>query len=119
MKTVTKVSMVLWAALTLCYGANASAGSVCYIYLTKPCLVTHNPYFAPGRHFVDPDGIANVSAARCIERAREYKAWCRTPGIEASSIFQVNGLNQIAATTSSDGKSYISNGLGRWTNFKD
>lgn len=120
MKALTKISLVVTALLSMGYGANASAASLCYIYLSKPCLpVISNPYYAPGRYFIDTDGIAKLNAARCVQRAQEYKSYCRTPGIEAISVFQVDGLNSIAGHTSSDGKTYISNGLGRWTTYHD
>lgn len=101
----------------LSFDSKAFAGTRCSVLITKTCLVATslpvNLYF--------PDGFtgANMNAARCVERAREYKQWCRTPGLEAVSVFDVDGLNVIAGHTTSGGKTYISDGIARFTNFHD
>lgn len=115
MKSITKVILSVMFAMIFAQGSQASAGTVCYVYLTAPCLAAGSPISF--RWFADGDGLANMNAARCLERAQEYKSWCTTPGLEAYTIFQVDGSNRIGALTSSDGHVYISDGVARSTAF--
>lgn len=116
MKVLTKISMLRFLAAVALTGfaAPAFAETKCVIGTTRPCLAGQLPLY-----FADGDQYANANAGRCLERAREYKAWCRTPGQEVVSTFQVDGRNVISAHTAADGKSYVSDGLVRFTNFKD
>ncbi len=96
----------------------AMASTVCYIHFNLPCFAA-GPGLPPGRYFVDGDRLANFNAARCVERAREYRAWCQTPGITVSSIFQVSGRNVIGAYTDAEGKTRVTDGVARVTNLHD
>jgi hypothetical protein len=105
--------------------ANASAGTSCLIVLHgPPCLAAINypPASRPEVAFVDGDRLANLNAARCIERAAEYKQWCATPSIgalslEATAYFVVDGRSVLGAQTNQNRKVYIFDGIARFTNF--
>lgn len=115
MTTLTKSSMLALAMLaSFGFASKAEAETRCMIGLTRPCNAAVLPLY-----FQDGEQYANSNAGRCLERAREFKAWCRAPGLEAVSAFQVDGRNVIGGHTARDGKTYISDGVARSTNFKD
>ncbi len=69
--------------------------------------------------FKDVDWAGNAVAARCIERARESMAWCG--GGFAYSVYRVKSHNVIGAgvNATGGGKTYLSDGVSRWTRFHD
>jgi hypothetical protein len=123
MKNVSKSLVSVVAAVLMLGGSNALAGdSTCFINVTAPCrYLGPDPQYAPNRYFVDSDPMANANAGRCVERAQEYKSrlCADSGGLEASAIWQVNGRNVIGSVTSSNGHSYIWDGVTRFTPFHD
>jgi hypothetical protein len=96
---------------------------IIYVQNTHPCtgaakisedFSNHCPQNV---NFKDFDWGANANAARCMERAREFKAWCG--GTVAYSVFRVNNKNVEGAAASSWGTTYIYDGGSRYLNFHD
>lgn len=106
----------MFAVLAMSASVNAAADSICYIYLNKPCLASPLPTTT---YFKDSEAYANANAARCVERAREYKAYCRSPQLDAISVFQVDGRNLAGGVTDSQGRLTLWDGNARITNLKD
>lgn len=111
-----KRSFILAVVLTAVTSFEAMA-SECKVYFTLPCrAAAGNSYFAPLQQFRDVDIGANINTTRCLERAAEYKQWCGSP-LEVWTMFVSEGRSSIAAFASRDGKTYITDGIGRFTGF--
>ncbi|MCO5143422.1 MAG: hypothetical protein M9962_10075 [Oligoflexia bacterium] len=81
-------------------------------------------YYKVNTSFADSEGLANMNAARCLERALEYANWCgdgagiKTTG--AFAYFVVDGRSVINAyADTATQKTSIGDGLARFTRFKD
>jgi hypothetical protein len=89
----------------ICQGAMSSGPEVARKY-------SFNSYF------IDTDGLANLNAARCIDRAQEYATWCGIKVTAVATHFQVDGKNVIAGYATG-GKTYIHDGVARLTRYHD
>jgi hypothetical protein len=112
---------------------SAYAGSTrCLVYVSSSYLCAGAvaagqsalDYYKVNAYFVDTDAVATVNAGRCLERAKEYKAWCSKDGLNANwavTYFQTeNGsTNAIAAIEGSDDKTYLSDGNVRYLRWHD
>lgn len=116
-----KLSMkALIAVSALFFGftaQSASAQTSCLIAVSLPCKAA--PSIVPMRAFADSEGYATVNAGRCLERAAEYRNWCGLPNQTVNVVFTVNGRGVVGAFASNDGKTYIHDGVARYTRFKD
>lgn len=98
----------------------SASNTQCLIHYNAPCLAAGlNFYFRPYQWFKDVVTDANLNAGRCIERAREYRTWCGTPGITVYAIFQSGGVNVIGSYVSTNGVTRVTDGIARVTNLHD
>ena len=74
--------------------------------------------------FADSDGVANMNAGRCLERALDYAKWCgdgnliKTKG--AAAFFLVDGMAVISAyADTATEKTALGDGALRVLRFKD
>ena len=124
-------NMLLLVAVSLFPTLAEAKSTACAIVVVSPhpfCvgaarlgLAYHN-YYGVNRVIYDTDGLANMNAARCLERAQEYQNWCGDGNLikpsYTVSYFQVNGANR-AAGVSVNNKTYVHDGVARYTRFHD
>jgi hypothetical protein len=82
-------------------GQLASADCTIRVDLCKPLGITKRTVFADG------EALANINPARCLERAREYRAWCNSVNEYVGAIFSLNGQVILANYVHSSGKSLL------------
>lgn len=91
--------IILAAALIL--GQIASAECTIRVDACKPMAIKRTTTFQDG------EVAANFNPARCLERAREYRAWCNSENEYVGAIFSINGQVILANYVHSSGKSLL------------
>lgn len=112
--------------------APAFANNRCVVYVSSGHPVCHGAFVAGAAHyytvnawFVDTDPMANFSAGRCLERAKEYKAWCgdgnKIKPNYVYTYFQTDDgtRNVINALEAGDDKTYLGDGVARGLRWHD
>lgn len=112
--------------------ADGKSTNRCLIYVSSAHPVCHGAfvagaaqYYTVNAWFVDTDPLANLNAGRCLERAKEYKAWCGDGNkIKANYVyafFQTNEgtLNVISSLEYTDDKTYLGDGVARMLRWHD
>lgn len=131
------MNLTVLAAAILTVGNVASAADAkntnrCVIYVSSNHPVCHGAlvagaaqYYTVNAWFVDTDPLANLNAGRCLERAKEYKAWCGDGNlIKANYVyafFQTNDgtMNVISSVEGTDDKTYLGDGVARLLRWHD
>ena len=99
----------------------------CLILLKAQCK--RSPNLPVGKWFVDSYLPASQSAARCVERAQQYKNWCKNvpipmiypapvDNIEVTVVYRTkDGAKHIGAATNKNGRVYLTDGISRGIRF--